>query len=46
MCDVLIEPTDAGRYSGFDIGKAKEMFEIGYEYTRRNFSLESFTRKA
>lgn len=42
MCDVLIEPPDAGRYSGFDIGKAKEMFEIGYRYTRENFTPENF----
>jgi NTE family protein len=43
MCDILIEPPDAGRYSGFDIGKAKEMFEIGYRYTRENFTPENFT---
>lgn len=48
MCDVLIEPPDSGRYSGFDIGKAKEMFEIGYRYTRENFTPENFivSRKA
>jgi NTE family protein len=43
MCNVLIEPPDSGKYSGFDIGKAKEMFEIGYRYTRENFTLENFT---
>ncbi len=43
MCDVLIEPPDAGKFSGFDIGKAKEMFEIGYRYTRENFVPENFT---
>lgn len=41
MCDVLIEPPAAGIYSGFDIGKAKEMFEIGYRYTVDNYSLDS-----
>src|SRR5690606_4530199 len=26
MCDVLIEPPGVGTYSGFDIGKSREMF--------------------
>ncbi len=45
MCDVLIEPPDVGVYSGFDIGKAKEMFEIGYRYTVENFTLDSFVKQ-
>lgn len=40
LCDVLIEPPEVGNYSGFDISKAREIFEIGYEYTRQNFSVE------
>jgi NTE family protein len=42
LCNVLIEPPDAGVYSAFDLGKASEIFEIGYEYTRRNFSVHQF----
>lgn len=42
MCDVLIEPPGAGNFSGFDMGKAKEMFEIGYRYTVENFTLNNF----
>lgn len=42
LCNVLIEPPDVGKYSGFDIGKAKELFEIGYRYTLENFSPEQF----
>lgn len=42
MCDVLIEPPAAGGFSGFDIGKAREMFEIGYHYTVENFTLNNF----
>jgi NTE family protein len=45
LCDVLIEPPDVGRYSGFDLAKATEMFEIGYEYTKRNYRPEQFFRK-
>lgn len=42
LCNVLIEPPDAGRYSGFDMSKAAEIFEIGYEYTKRNFTPDQF----
>lgn len=42
LCDVLIEPPEAGQYSGFEIGKANEMFEIGYRYTIENFTLDNF----
>ena len=45
MCDVLIEPPGAGSYSGFDIGKAKEMFEIGYRYTVENFTVDNFVKQ-
>lgn len=39
LCNLLIEPPALGKFGGFDIGKAKEMFEIGYAYTKENFSL-------
>lgn len=42
LCNVLIEPPDVGLYSGFDISKAPELFEIGYEYTKRNFTRDQF----
>ncbi|MBT1701859.1 patatin-like phospholipase family protein [Chryseosolibacter indicus] len=38
LCKVLIEPPDVGKYSGFDLGKAREIFDIGYAYTKMNFS--------
>lgn len=44
MCDVLIEPTDLGKISGFELSRAKELFEIGYKYTKDNFTKESFTK--
>lgn len=44
LCDVLIEPPDVGIYSGFDLGKAAEMFEIGYAYTKRNFTPDQFPK--
>lgn len=42
MCHVLIEPPEAGKYSGFDIGKSRELFEIGYRYTISNFGRKDF----
>jgi NTE family protein len=40
LCNVLIEPPAVGKFSGFDLGKAKEMFDIGYQYTRENFTVD------
>lgn len=40
ICDVLIEPPDVGRYSGFDLSSARNLFDIGYRYTLENFSPE------
>lgn len=42
LCDVLIEPPAVGKVSGFEVGKAKELFEIGYTFTRENFKPEDF----
>lgn len=42
LCHVLIEPPEVGRFSGFDLSKAKEIFDIGYIYTRDNFSADQF----
>lgn len=42
LCNVLIEPPDVGVFSGFDLAKASEIFDIGYRYTRQNFSADLF----
>lgn len=42
LCNILIEPPGVGKYSGFDLSKAKEIFEIGYQYTKENFSADQF----
>ncbi|HEY9486983.1 MAG TPA: patatin-like phospholipase family protein [Chryseosolibacter sp.] len=42
LCNVLIEPPQVGLFSGFDLGKASELFDIGYQYTKRNFTPEQF----
>ena len=33
LCDWLIEPPELSNYTGFDLGKAKEIFNIGYRHT-------------
>jgi NTE family protein len=42
LCNVLIEPPEVGLYSGFDLSKAGEIFDIGYHYTKRNFTRDQF----
>jgi NTE family protein len=45
MCDILIEPPDVGNYSGFDLKRAKNLFETGYRFVKENFTYEDFERK-
>jgi NTE family protein len=42
LCNVLIEPPDVGMFSGFDVSKAQEIFDIGYRYTKENFTPDQF----
>lgn len=42
LCDVLIEPPEVGKISGFELGKAKSLFDIGYNFTKENFTASDF----
>ena len=42
LCNVLIEPPAIGRFSGGELGKAKEMFDIGYHYTLEKYKDQDF----
>ncbi len=42
LCNIVIEPPALGNYSTLDIGKAKEIFDIGYQYVQKNFSTIDF----
>lgn len=33
LCDFIIEPPEMGNFSGFDLSKAKELYDVGYDYT-------------
>ena len=37
LCDVVIEPEMLKKFAGSEINKAKEIFEVGYDYTIENF---------
>ena len=34
FCDVVIEPAEMKKYSSFDLTKGKEIFDVGYMYTK------------
>lgn len=42
LCDVFIEAPDMANISGFEIGKAQDLFNIGYEYIKKNFRRSDF----
>jgi NTE family protein len=42
LCDVFIEPTHLSKYGSFDIGKAQEIFDIAYKFTKANFMPHHF----
>jgi NTE family protein len=44
MCDLLIEPPGVGSYSGFEIGKAQELFDRGYTFVKENFRMDDFEK--
>ena len=38
LADLFIEPPALSNFSGFDLSKAKDIFETGYEYTSKNIA--------
>jgi NTE family protein len=42
MCDVFIEPPNMDKFSSFDIGRAQEIFDVGYKFTKENFMPHHF----
>ena len=43
LCDVLIEPPDLGNTSAFDLSDIKGLYNIGYEFTKKNYSRNTFS---
>jgi NTE family protein len=46
LCDVVIEPPDLHRFSSFEIAKAEEIFNIGYNFTKEHFTRSQFEKIA
>ncbi|HCM76339.1 MAG TPA: patatin [Cytophagales bacterium] len=44
ICDIIIEPKKLDQFSSFEIAKAKEIFNIGYEFTVKNFKVDNFKK--
>lgn len=44
LCDISIEPPNMDRFTVFDIGKAQEIFDYGYRFTKENFSAAQFPK--
>ncbi|MEK6780749.1 MAG: patatin-like phospholipase family protein [Bacteroidota bacterium] len=44
MCDVFIEPPGMNRYSSLAVGKAQEIFDYGYQFTKQNFLPHHFQK--
>jgi NTE family protein len=42
-CNQVIEPPDLGKFSTFDLAKGREIFDIGYKYTKSNYKAIDFT---
>ena len=39
LTNLFIEPDELTKFSGFDLSKAKEIFETGYQYTSKNIAI-------
>ncbi|MFZ2907226.1 MAG: patatin-like phospholipase family protein [Cyclobacteriaceae bacterium] len=37
QCNLIIEPPELAKFSTLDLSKGKEIFEIGYNFTKENF---------
>lgn len=40
MADIVIEPDALGEFGTFDIAKGKEIYRIGYEFTKAHFDMK------
>jgi NTE family protein len=41
-CNVIIEPPELGKFTTFDLSRGKEIFEIGYNYVKNNYTKSDF----
>lgn len=41
-CNVVIEPPNLGKFSTFDLARGKEIFDIGYQFVKQNYTKDDF----
>jgi NTE family protein len=46
LCDVLIEAPEMGNTSAFDLSDIKRLYTIGYEFTKRTYTENSFISRS
>jgi NTE family protein len=44
LCDLVIEPPHMARFTVFEMGKAREIYDAGYKYTKENFLPHHFQK--
>lgn len=44
ICDLMIEPPHMSRYSVFEMGRAQEIYDSAYKYTKENFTERHFQK--
>lgn len=44
LCDLVIEPPNLARFSVFEMGKAQEIYDTAYKYTKENFLPHHFQK--
>ncbi len=44
LCDVTIRPPNMDRFTVFDIAKAEEIYNYGYQFTKDNFKAKQFQK--
>lgn len=42
QCNVIIEPPELGKFGTLDLSRGKEIFEIGYQFVKQNYSKADF----
>jgi NTE family protein len=46
LCDKIIEPQKLDQFSSFEIAKAQEIFDIGYQYVTEHYTIDDFQLKS
>lgn len=42
QCNIVIEPPELGKFHTFDLSRGREIFDIGYQYVKQNYTKDDF----